>query len=161
MPSSKASCIVLLLVSLVAASLQVSVTLHNEYDPDFIVSLTCRDLLPGHCCTAPQTLFRSYSAHVVTFQGLLMWDIAAIWRYRNPSTARIDISATKNGCSGEVWRSRTGPGVWSWAMWEEPRIVDSLTPATGASYIEIPRRLPPDEKTSSWLSVEGIFGLVW
>ena len=157
MPKLSASCLELLLLGLVVGSISVSVTLLNEYEPDFEISLTCPHLLPGHCCTAPQTIFRSYSAHVVTFQGLQAFDIAAIWR----STALTVASPTPNGCSGEVWRSKTGPGTWSWAMWEETLRSDSLVPATGASYIELPRRLPPDAQTSSWLSGEGIFGLVW
>lgn len=46
-------------------------------------------------------------------------------------------------------------------MWEEPLTADSLTPASGASYIEMPRSLPPDGKASAWLSAEGVLGLVW
>ncbi|KAL8903594.1 MAG: hypothetical protein Q9207_003819 [Kuettlingeria erythrocarpa] len=141
-------------------TIQVSVTLQQEYDPDMIVSLTCSNLLPGHCCTAPSEIFRAYSAHVVAFQGLNAWDIAAIWRSGQPASSPRSRQA-KDGCSGEIWRTRTGPGTWTWEMWEEPAGQDSLTPSSGASYIEIPKRLPVYGKASSWLSAEGVLGLVW
>lgn len=150
----------IILLRLVATTVQVSVTLHNEYDPDYIVSLTCPDLLPGHCCTAPSRVFRAYTAHVVAFLDLNAWDIAAIWR-RDQSTVGPGNLARKSGCADEVWRSKVGPGAWKWEMWEEPLRIDFLTPATGASYIEVPRRFPVDGKTSSWLSAEGVLGLVW
>lgn len=46
-------------------------------------------------------------------------------------------------------------------MWAESDLVDSLTPATGASYIEMPTVLPPGEKISDWLDAEGVLGLAW
>lgn len=147
------------LITFVATTIQVSVTLYNEYDPQTIVSLTCTNLLPGQCCTAPSEVFRAYSAHVVTFEDLNAWDIAAIWRSGQPAF-RLS-RPPKNGCLGEVWRSRSGPGTWTWKMWEVPAPQGSLTPSTGASYIEMPRRLPVDGKTSEWLSAEGVLGLVW
>lgn len=150
-----------LLFGLVTAALQVSVTLHNEYVPGIEVQMTCPDLLPGQCCTAPRTTFRSYSAHVVSFRGLAPWHIAAIWRSRAQTVGQLDFSTSSTGCSGEVWRSRTGPGTWTWEMWGETDVAESLTPATGASYIDLPRALPPDEKVSNWLDAQGILGLVW
>lgn len=150
-----------LLFGVVTAALQVSVTLHNEYVPGFEVSMTCSNLLPGQCCTAPQTPFRSYSAHVVSFRGLAPWHIAAIWRSRVQTLGQFDLSASYTGCSSEVWRSRTGPGTWTWEMWGEADVANSLIPATGASYIDLPRTLPPDERVSNWLSAQGILGLVW
>ncbi|KAL8922721.1 MAG: hypothetical protein Q9208_005034 [Pyrenodesmia sp. 3 TL-2023] len=147
------------LTTLVAATTQVSVSLHNEYDPHLVVSLTCNNLLPGHCCTAPSEMFWAYSAHVVTFQDLNAWDIAAIWRDGQPASPGS--RPAKNGCLGEVWRTRPGPGTWTWGIWEEPSAQDSPTPSTGASYIEMPRRLPVDGETSNWLSAQGVLGLVW
>lgn len=125
--------------------------------------MTCHGLLPGQCCTAPRTVFRSFSAHVVTFEDLTVWDIAAIWRFRTVPTARDGflVSRSYTGCSGEVWKSRTGPGTWEWKIWDDPDQGVRLTPATGASYIEMPRAVPPDEKRSAWLSAEGVYGLVW
>lgn len=123
--------------------------------------MTCPNLLPGQCCTAPRTPFRGYSAHVVSFRGLAPWHIAAIWRSRVQTLGQLDLSTPYTGCSSEVWRSRTGPGTWTWEMWGEVDPANSLIPATGASYIDLPRILPPDEKVSDWLSAQGILGLVW
>ena len=36
-----------------------------------------------------------------------------------------------------------------------------MVKATGASYIEMPVRLPPKMRTTSHLAVEGLLGLVW
>ncbi|KAL8897430.1 MAG: hypothetical protein Q9192_002574 [Flavoplaca navasiana] len=52
---------------------------------------------------------------------------------------------------------RPGPSQ----MWGEPDVAGSLTPATGASYIDLPTALPPEEKVSRWLDAQGILGLVW
>ncbi|KAL8868388.1 MAG: hypothetical protein Q9174_005027 [Haloplaca sp. 1 TL-2023] len=108
-------------------------------------------------------MFRSFSAHTVTFDNLATWDIAAIWRFRRPEDAPTgySVSGSYTGCSGRVWKSRTGPGRWSWEIWDESDNLAHWTPATGASYIELPRSLPPDAKTSAWLAAEGLFGLVW
>ncbi|KAL8702133.1 MAG: hypothetical protein Q9201_004567 [Fulgogasparrea decipioides] len=108
-------------------------------------------------------MFRSFSAHVVQFQGLAVWHIAAIWRFRSQPSARTAFSSSRSytGCSGEVWKSRTGPGTWAWEIGEEPNEGIHVTPATGASYIEMPRAFPLNEKISAWLAAEGIFGLVW
>ena len=157
-PSSSVSFLYLYFRVVAAA---VSVTLQNEYVPGFEISITCPDLLPGQCCTAPQTSFRSYSAHVVSFMGLRPLHIAAIWRSRVHSAGQLDFSTSYTGCSSEVWRSRPGPGSWTWEMWGEPDVAGSLTPATGASYIDLPTALPPDEKVSRWLDAQGILGLVW
>ena len=146
---------------LVTAVPQVSVTLHNEYVPGFEVSMTCANLLPGHCCTAPRTIFRSYSAHVISFSGLGFSQVAAIWRDRMHSVGQLDLSASYTGCSSEVWRSRPGPGFWKWEMWRESEITESLIPATGASYIDLPRALPPDGEASNWMDAQGMLGLVW
>ena len=143
------------------ATPQVSVTLHNEYIPGYDVSMTCSNLRPGQCCSAPHTSFRSHSAHVVSFTGLAPLHIAAIWRSRVRPVSQMDFSTASTGCSSEVWRSRTGPGTWTWEMWGEPEGAGSLTPATGASYIEMPKALPPDDTVSNWLDAEGILGLVW
>lgn len=143
-----------------ATTIQVTVILDQEYDSDHSISLTCRNLRPGHCCTAPFAIFASYSAHVVTFQDLNAWDIAAIWR-GSTSASLVHHSALEHGCNGEVSRSKIGPGSWIWEMRDEPVMRDYLSPATGASYIEIPRRLPVDGETSRWLSVQGMLGLVW
>ncbi|KAI4114648.1 MAG: hypothetical protein LQ345_004608 [Seirophora villosa] len=147
-------------LSLAATTIQVSVTLHQEYDPNSLITLTCRNLRPGHCCTAPFAVFSSYSAHVVIFQDLDAWNIAAIWR-GSVAASLVHHSALENGCTGQVLRSMVGPGNWEWRMWDEPMMTDSLTPATGASYIEMPRRFPIGGTTSTWLSAEGVMGLVW
>ena len=107
-------------------------------------------------------MFRSFSAHAVTFDNLAVWDTAAIWRFRSRDEAPTgySVSGSYTGCSGRLWKSRTGPGKWSWEIWDEPDDLAHWTPATGASYIELPRSLPPDAKTSAWLAAEGIFGLV-
>ncbi|KAL8700328.1 MAG: hypothetical protein Q9224_001018 [Gallowayella concinna] len=151
-------CLHLILFRTVTA---VSVTLRNEYEPGDYLSMTCPNLQPGQCCTAPRTAFRGYAAHVVDFRGLGAWQIAAIWRLNMPLIDQVDSSTFYTGCSGKVWRSRTGPGAWTWEMWGEPGVTNSLIPVTGASYIELPKALPPDEITSNWLDAEGVLGLVW
>ncbi|KAL8639929.1 MAG: hypothetical protein Q9228_003093 [Teloschistes exilis] len=152
----------LLLLSLIDLTRQVSVTLRSEYLYHLDLSMKCPDLTPGECCTAPlATMFRTFSAHVVTFEGLAAWHIAAIWRFRDRSSAHVAISASATGCSGEVWRSRVGPGTWAWEIWDEPNIHGYQTPASGASYIEMPRYVPPDDTVSAWLSAEGVLGLVY
>ncbi|KAI4148163.1 MAG: hypothetical protein L6R39_002873 [Caloplaca ligustica] len=156
MASLNTLCFWLFALSLVAATVQVSVSLHHEYNPDNLVSLECPDLPPGHCCTAPAAFFGLYSAHMVVFQGLHAWNIAAIWR----SGGRRSPTAPKHGCTGQVWKSRNGPGTWRWYMADEPSRTGYLTPATGASYIEMPRRWPINRKDAGWLSAEGVLGLV-
>lgn len=162
MPDPWRICLALLLLTLVDSTRQVSVTLRSEYNSLLDVSMKCPVLAPGECCTAPlATMFRTFSAHVVIFEHLAAWQIAAIWRFRDRSAAYVAVSASATGCSGEVWRSRTGPGSWTWEIWDEPNIHGYRSPASGASYIEMPRILPPDDKVSAWLSAEGVLGLVY
>ncbi|KAL8627268.1 hypothetical protein Q9189_007036 [Teloschistes chrysophthalmus] len=162
MPSIWRVGLALLLLNLIDSTWQVSVNLRSEYLLHLDVSMKCPDLAPGECCTAPlATMFRTFSAHVVTFEGLTAWQIAALWRFRDRSAAHVAISASATGCSGQVWRSRIGPGVWAWEIWDEPTIDGYQTPASGGSYIEMPRYVPPDDKVSPWLSAEGVLGLVY
>ena len=138
-------------LSLIPSTLSVSVKLRHILTRDLY---ECPSLLPGQCCMPPPTSsgYRTFLA--VVFKSLLPQHIAAVWTSRVvPGQENPYIS----GCSGVVLESRAGPGLWTWHTLIEP-IPKS---ATGASYIEIPARLPPDSETSHWLDAEGLLGLVW
>ncbi|KAL8640239.1 MAG: hypothetical protein Q9228_002814 [Teloschistes exilis] len=111
---------------------------------------TCESLRPGECCRTipPELVIRPQPPYplLVIVDGLLTLDIAAIW----------EASEGQNGCSGVPSYTTVGPGT--------VRRLNSDIPYskfTGASYVRLPPRLPPDEKASAWLSAEGMLGLVW
>lgn len=96
---------------------------------------------------------------------LTAFDTAAVWRERplpvSPKPRLV--SAAMRGCSGSVVSSGRGPGTWRWSMNDVPESTPYSDWPTlqGASYITLPKALPPDATTANWLSMEGLFGLVW
>lgn len=90
-----------------------------------------------------------------------MSDIAATW-----GVPPVDSSGTNrvSYCSGPMLETRVGPGTW---IWRAPSGADAaergLTGfrASGASYITVPKALPPDGKTSMWAMGEGILAMAW
>ncbi|KAL9033795.1 MAG: hypothetical protein Q9180_005759, partial [Flavoplaca navasiana] len=116
---------------------------------------TCTNLAPGTCCIAP----RGTGADDVHIQHLTMFDIAALFqsrRERSPSGPLI----LHDECSGRVVDSRPGPGAWRWHRRREGAEFDSPG-IHGASYVTLPRTLPPDGKAKVWMAVEGLLGLAW
>lgn len=115
------------------------------------LTCTCTSIAPGVCCMAPSPS----GADHVSFQHLTAFDIAAIWK------SRLPLGATANehirGCSGRVLQSHSGPGAFVWDIWGNP----AVPMAHGASYVTLPRSLPPSEEAVSWMLVEGLLGLVW
>ncbi|KAL8890076.1 MAG: hypothetical protein Q9215_002757, partial [Flavoplaca cf. flavocitrina] len=90
---------------------------------------------------------------------LTIFDIAALFqsrRERSPSGPLIQ----HDECSGRVVDSRPGPGEWRWHRRREGMDFDSPS-IHGASYITLPRTLPPDGKAKVWMAVEGLLGLAW
>ncbi|KAI4169109.1 MAG: hypothetical protein LQ348_007350 [Seirophora lacunosa] len=108
----------------------------------------CTNLLPGQCCQALPVPFTNYNnpfdPGAVNFRNLMPSDIAAVWARRGNIRA----------CSGVPIETRAGPGNWHHEATGDER-------AYGASYITLPRSLPPGETEANWLSAEGVLGLVW
>ncbi|KAL8688330.1 MAG: hypothetical protein Q9218_005733 [Villophora microphyllina] len=126
----------------------------------------CRDLPPGACCLphsnpAPQmaALMGGLSMTTynrVTFSGLENGYVAAAFVPEGDKVA----------CEGTAKGSGWGPGSWTYDL--PPADVnnrlngnDAVNKISGASYIVLPKELPPDDDTSAWLSAEGMVGLVW
>ena len=80
----------------------------------------------------------------------MVLDIAAVWVPRSTPSSPTWIT----GCSGLLLESRPGPGDWYW----HERV---STTAYGASYVSLPKSVPPDEPTSGVLATEGLLGLAW
>ena len=112
--------------------------------------LCCPNITPGSCCIAPRNPPFSSS---VTFRQLTAFDIGAVWR--------SDSNPPAPGCSGSVMASRRGPGQWQWIMERDTPSGVIQRHAAGASYISLPKALPPDRTTVDWLIMEGMLGLVW
>lgn len=137
-------------------SYQVNIILASYLDPppsgsgqQGMLSI-CNNIPPGVCCLPPDG-----EAEQVRFDHLGSDHIGAVWG--NDFGAYLD---TPDRCSGSLIESRRGPGRWIWTMpglpsWSVFRL------ATGASYIALPKALPPDEKTSPWLMAEGMLALIW
>ncbi|KAI4100768.1 MAG: hypothetical protein L6R37_005260 [Teloschistes peruensis] len=111
---------------------------------------------PGWCAQVPlpydNYLLQFYHAE---FAGLTAMDIAAVWKKRI-----VSVDHHIAACSGAVLQSRRGPDFWRW-NWDDPVIELNRKRATGASYISLPKGLPPDDGSSDWLTAEGILGFVW
>ena len=142
---------------------EVSVSLTNQG-----MALRCVNLQPGHCCrlpTFPNDLFSR-----VTFRNLEFWDIAAVWSAAFPPDEQgeqnpgIAGELIRVGCSGHVEESRQGPGDWTWTATGDGIEHETMLhrqEATGASYIRLPQRLPPDEAFQADLHIQGIRALAW
>jgi len=85
-------------------------------------------------------------------EHLLIGDIGAIWAIRDQGGQFV------RGCSGQITGTRVGP-IRRWDL----RLNTEFHPASfsGASYISLPKSLPPSEADSQWLTAEGLRGLVW
>lgn len=146
--------VTLYILLFVRSTVQVDVTMDLIEDLDELglpsqpLTVTCNNLPPGVCCEYP-----TQSAEVATFHHLTAFDIAAIW------TERLVFggpSYSIRSCSGRLLSSRPGPGRWRWVI-DDP-YVDR---ARGASYITLPRSLPPGEEANGWMMTEGLLGLAW
>lgn len=146
----------LICLNLIQLSISVDIELTHEvnllppYGHGNIVT-KCTNIAPGICCLAP----RGTGADDVHIQHLTIFDVAALWGSRRRTDWQIYAE-----CSGRVVDSRTGPGDWRWHRWQEGRAYDSPS-IHGASYITLPRALPPDGKAKAWMAVEGLLGLAW
>ncbi|KAI4095170.1 MAG: hypothetical protein LQ339_007330 [Xanthoria mediterranea] len=165
-PSSFSSLTIIILLLLltpfstpVNIQLTHQVTLLPPYGNGDIVS-RCTNLAPGICCLAP----RGTGADHVLIQHLTLFDIAALWQSRretaNPISPWQPLQTYHTDCSGRVVDSRNGPGDWQWDRWREGRLYESPS-IHGASFITMPRALPPDGKAKVWMAVEGLLGLAW
>ena len=112
-------------------------------------SVTCRNVLPGHCCTTPVgPACVSRHGASAEFTNLLAGDIAAVWN--DP------VLTPSQGCDRSIVDTAHGP-----ARSRVFQSSSSLFPITGASYITVPKVLPPSESVSQWLMAEGMLALVW
>ena len=123
---------------------------------------TCINLQPGQCCraivpylTAPGNpdVYANYPWYV-EIKHLFPNQIAAVWEGRG------DVE----GCSGTAVRTMTAPPSRVMTLSHGnygPGAPLRIYKFTGASYILLPKNLPPDGTTSLWLAAEGLLGLVW
>ncbi|KAL8727366.1 MAG: hypothetical protein Q9181_005742 [Wetmoreana brouardii] len=109
----------------------------------------CPGIPPGVCCLRP--IYTSNPSHRVEFSHLLAGDIAITWSERQVEGT----SGRINRCSGRVRETKNGPGSWTWST---NYLADR---AYGASYITLPKAVPPDDATARWLSAEGLLALGW
>ncbi|KAL8922589.1 MAG: hypothetical protein Q9208_005093 [Pyrenodesmia sp. 3 TL-2023] len=146
--------ITLYILLFVLATVQVDVTMDLMEDPGELgllsqpLTVTCTNLLPGVCCVYP-----TQGAEVATFEHLTAFDIAALW------TDRLVLGGPARfiySCSGRLLQSRPGPGRWRW-VFDDPYV----NRARGASYITLPRSLPPGKEAYGWMMIEGLLGLAW
>lgn len=120
-------------------------------------AVICLDIPPGECCWPPTRVFQGESH--VQFAKLHVGDIAAIWKARRGVNAETGEQWELRKCAGSIMASRPGPGNWAWKESDIPMPLNRK-PATGASYISIPKALPVDAKYGPWLTMQGIYGLV-
>ena len=140
----------------------VDITFFDDRLPNNII--TCPALPPGQCCLNPLVGRQPVETQGVMFSHLAANQIAAVWKLRHGVG---HTSGGIGGCSGAVDDSKAGPGPWVWRShladdYGNPGFAGwFLVKATGASYIEMPVRLPPEAGTRSYLAVQGLLGLVW
>lgn len=142
------------LLLFVSYALQVDVQFsfqayHPEHPFGDIVYITCTDLLPGECCAQPRIAVATQLVYV----NLRVGDIAILWQRRQRSDQTII-----GECSGQVMMTHNLPGDWRF-QWLHA--AETLSAPSGASFIRLPPRLPPDQIESDWLSVEGMRALAW
>ncbi|KAL8789290.1 MAG: hypothetical protein Q9213_001213 [Squamulea squamosa] len=144
----------LLIFMLAVSALQVDIELHfSRPVSEGPLLAICPNIPPGQCCVAQGHPGDSFGAWTVTFNNLRVLDIAAVWGHRSVGPGPV---GHVEGCSGTVLGSRGGPGRWNWYV----RHINTRM-AKGASYISLPKALPPEEAESNWLDAEGMLGLVW
>ncbi|CAO1604314.1 hypothetical protein XANCAGTX0491_007873 [Xanthoria calcicola] len=166
--SSSSLTIIIILLLLTPLSTPVNIQLTHQvtllppYGNGDIIS-RCTNLAPGICCLAP----RGTGADHVLIQHLTLFDIAALWQSRRETANPVmspswqpPLQIDHTDCSGRVVDSRNGPGDWQWDRGREGRVYGSPS-IHGASYITMPRALPPDGKAKVWMAVEGLLGLAW
>ncbi|KAL8759596.1 MAG: hypothetical protein Q9199_000640 [Rusavskia elegans] len=135
--------------------------------PAYEIKIICSNIAPGVCCRRPPGQQRSVCP--VIFNHLTAFDIAAVWSKRRlpspPNAAPPQDEVLITACSGSVVETGRGPGSWRWLLWDNPvyTTLPELERPTieGASYITLPKALPPDATTANWLHMEGLLGLVW
>ncbi len=89
----------------------------------------------------------------VQFRHLEAYDVAAVWQ-RNRLSSFSD-------CAGIPWQTRWGPGTWRVGLRGLYGNEVDWRPSSGANYVRLPLRVPPDPKTADWLNLQGMAGLVW
>ncbi|KAL9582763.1 MAG: hypothetical protein Q9212_003112 [Teloschistes hypoglaucus] len=156
----------LLLFRLVVTILAVDITIgyqnsRSGWIPQArFLQFKCPNIPPGYCCALPRltSVFTTWDLDLtaaVKFERLVGTDIAAIFGVVYPN----EQNANNNGCLGPIGPTRQGPGTWSWR--NPDRDQRRGLAARGASFISVPRRLPPDASANKWMALEGILGLVW
>ncbi|KAL8782559.1 MAG: hypothetical protein Q9213_005284 [Squamulea squamosa] len=110
----------------------------------------------GECCATPPGLI--LDPGVVHFYHLQNLDIAFLWRDRRLSWWFAP-TRMAHSCSGIPFRSKVGGPSWTYNWYALNR--EDITQATGASFIRLPPKIPPDADEVNWLGVEGLKGLVW
>ncbi|KAL8639537.1 MAG: hypothetical protein Q9228_003440 [Teloschistes exilis] len=158
--------IVPLFLSLAATTLAVDITIGYQNSRSGripqaqFLQFKCPNIRPGYCCALPRltSVFTTWDLDLtaaVKFERLVVTDIAAIFGVVYPN----EPNANNNGCLGQIGPTRQGPGTWSWR--NPDRDQRRGLAARGASFISLPRRLPPDASANKWMALEGILGLVW
>ena len=120
---------------------------------------TCPSLPPGICCEAisnrpaSDNRFVHDNVYYVTFLGMLAGDIGAVWGAHTTAEGSV-----RGDCSGRVIETQRGPGDWQWRGIEAG---SEWWPATGAQYVSLPKRLPPDPAANRWMSMQGILEMAY
>ena len=87
----------------------------------------------------------------VTVKNLRAMEIAAIWQARGQI----------GDCSGRPGRTLVGPAASAYFHAMDGGGGQGDWKFTGASYIILPKTVPPDGRTAMFLMAEGLLGLVW
>ena len=150
----------LLPLFLLAASFFLPPTLQvNVRHSFFRGDATCTNLASGVCCLAiplksqriyPGDTFPDY-LWLVEFSNLFADEIAFVWEKRGEV----------EGCSGMPVRTMIAPPSIFHIMRYGDYGSGVYKRFTGASYIKLSKKLPPDSATSLWLGAEGMLGLAW
>ncbi|KAG7005808.1 hypothetical protein G7Y79_00017g041900 [Physcia stellaris] len=119
----------------------------------------CNNLLPGVCCLAippkPQRIFPGdrYPDYPwsVEVSSLYANEIAAVWEKRGDA----------EGCSGTPARTMIAPPSTFHTYYWGDFGTGVHKRFTGASYILLPKTLPPTGSSSLWLGAEGLLALAW
>lgn len=129
--------------------------------------LECRDLAPGVGCRAPFRP-RSHGRYVsdqetigVTIKNLRATEIAVVWQGRGGNGPGFLPKNAIGDCSGTVAQTLVGPAHSAFFGNMDAGGGPRGYFYTGASYIVMPKTLPPDARTAMFLMAEGMLGLVW
>ena len=166
--------LVSLILMLVHPTVQVDIAMTRAFIVPHRMEVVCEDIAPGVCCVSPwQEIFGTINreagvvsldgAGAVEFRNLHATDIAVVWGRRSytsgfwPFRREWEITA----CSGTVLDARPGPGDWLKNLTNPEYPNPNYAIAHGASYISLPRIVPPAGEVGNWLAAEGVLGLVW